>query len=178
MRVLLRVLSALLGLAVAAAGALLVVEVAWAWARPDDVPLVVPWPRWRDGLSGVDWADDRVRWLAAGLVALGLVLALLALLARRRDVRLADPAPEVTAVTSPRSLARVVGHRVRAADGVAGASVTASARRVRVRATSRMLDEDALRPRLGQLVGEVVGGLPLARRPRISVIVDSPKDRR
>ncbi|SHG11450.1 DUF6286 domain-containing protein [Streptoalloteichus hindustanus] len=178
MRVVLRVLSALIGLAVAAAGALLVLEVAWAWARPDDAPLAVPWPRWRSTLSEVDWSSDGVRWTAVGLVVLGLLLALLAALAGRREVRLADPAPGITVVTSPRSLARLVGHHVRAADGVSGAAVTASARHVRVRATSRMRDEATLRPRLRELVGNVLGGLPLVRRPRVSVVVDSPKDRR
>lgn len=126
MRVLLRLLSPLLGVAVAIAGGLLAVEAGWV----------------------------------------------------RRDVRLTDPADDVTVVTSPRSLARLVGHQVRAEDGVCSASVTASARRVRVRVISSMNTEAQLRPTLTTRVDELVGGLPLARKPKVQVVVDSPKDRR
>lgn len=177
MRVLVRILSCLLGLAVAAAGALLAVEVAWAWIYPQSGPLLVPWPQWRDRLGELTWGDGSVRLVAALVAVAGLLLLLFAATARRREVRLRDPTPEVTMSTTPRSLARLVGHRVRGAEGVSGASVTASARAVRVRASSRVQSERELRPRVLEVATEVVDALPLPRTPKVTVVVDSPKDR-
>lgn len=178
MRVLLRLLSPLLGLAVAAGGGVLAVEAGWVLARPDSTPLLVPWPGWRDRLAGYAWSDAAVVIAAAALVALGLLLTVIAAAARRRDVRLTSPVDGVAVVTSPRSLARLVGHRVRQEDGVHTASVTASARRIRVRATSRLHTEAQLRSTLTARVRDLVGSLPLPRTPRIRVVVKSRKDRR
>jgi hypothetical protein len=177
-RVLLRLLSPLLGVAVAIAGGLLAVEAGWVLARPRSAPLLVPWPAWRDRLAGYAWSDTAVAVAGGALAVLGVALLVLAAGARRHDVRLTDPADDVTVVTSPRSLARLVGHQVRAEDGVRSASVTASARRVRVRVISSMNTEAQLRPTLTTRVDELVGGLPLARKPKVQVVVDSPKDRR
>jgi hypothetical protein len=173
-----RLLSTLLALAVAAGGLLLAVEVGWAWWRPGDSPLLVPWPPWRDRLAELGWDSSVVR-LAAGIVAAaGLVLLLMSLSARRRDVRLHDPVSEVSVTTSPRSLARLVGHRVRAQDNVTGASVTASAKKIRVRASTRLEEENQIRPRLLEAVSSLLDEVPLLKRPKVSVVVDSPKDRR
>ncbi|MFF5991872.1 DUF6286 domain-containing protein [Prauserella flavalba] len=178
MRVLVRLLSTLLGLAVAAAGALLALEVAWQWWRPADAPLAVPWPAWRDALANTGWDSFSVRVAAIVVAVSGLVLLLASAVARRRDVRLTDPATDVSVTTSPRSLARVVGTHVRAQDNVTSASVTASARKVRVRASSTFESEEQLRPRLTQSVTGLIADLPLVRRPKVSVVVDSPRDRR
>ena len=178
MRVVVRLLSALLGLAVAAAGALLALEVGWHWWRPAADPLLVPWPRWQAQLASLGWDAYAVRVGAGVLAATGLVLLLCALAAGNRAVRLTDPADEVSVSTSPRSLARLVGLTVRAQDNVAGATVTASARRIRVRAKSTLESEGELRPRLLETVAALLEDVPLARRPKVSVVVDSPKDRR
>lgn len=176
MRVLLRVLSPLFGLAVAVLGVLLAAEAAWALLRPSSVPLLVPWPAWRDVLAGVAWSRTPVLLAGAGLVLLGLALGLLAATARRRQVAMRAPADEVTVVTSPRSLAHLVGRQVRRADGVRSASVTASARRVTVRATSAVRTAQELRPALLATVNDLVTALPLARKPKVQVVVDARRD--
>ena len=94
-----------------------------------------------------------------------------------RVVRLLDPAPEVTVTTDPRSLARLVGHRVRAEDGVAGAVVTAHRKRVRVKVTGRFRAVGDLRDRARETASAAVGGLPLQRGPRVSVSVSPAKER-
>jgi hypothetical protein len=177
-RVLVRLLSTLLAVAAVAIGAATALEVAWHWWRPADAPLLLPWPQWRDMIANLSWNSDSIRLLAAVVAVAGLLLVLVAMAARGRDVRLHDPAPEVSVSTSPRSLARLVGHRVRAQDNVDSATVTASARKVRVRAVSRMETEGELRPRLVEAVSDLLGELPLANSPKVSVVVDSPKDRR
>lgn len=178
MRVFVRLLSTLLAIAVAGAGGLLALEVGWHWWRPGDSPLLVPWPQWRDRLAEIGWDSPAVKVTAGVLLAAGLVVLLVASAAKRRAVRLTDPADEVSVTTSPRSLARIVGNRVRTQDNVTGASVTASAKRVRVRATSRLATEGQLRPQLLESVRTLLDTVPLVRRPKVSVVVDSPKDRK
>jgi hypothetical protein len=128
-RVLLRVLAPLLGFAVALVGVLVLLEVVAAWLRPDGTGgLVVPWPDWYAALERTAWSDAPVPGIAIGTAVLGLLLLLVGLLARRPDIAVDGPAPEVTVTTSARVLARLVGRHVRGADAVAGASVTASRR--------------------------------------------------
>ncbi len=179
MRLLLRLLAPLFGLAVAAAGALFALEVAWAWARPNNAPLLVAWRDWRTALESVTWADTPVLLVATAAVLVGLLLLLIATSARRRDLPLQEPAPDVTVTTSPRALARLVDHRVRAAaDGVRSTSVNVTRRKIRVRAASRRHGQSELTPSLTTEVRDLVSSLPLARAPRVQVVVDSPKDRR
>jgi Family of unknown function (DUF6286) len=176
MRLLIRILALVLGLAIASAGALVLVGVGWAMVRPNEGALL-PWPRWLDRAGELAWTAGTVRVTAWVLVVAGVAMLLLAALAGRHDVYLQDPAPDVTVTTSPRSLARIVGQRVRGTDGVRSASVTANARSVRVRATSRLLDERRLRPVLIEQVSALVNELPLARVPHVHVVVHSDKDR-
>lgn len=178
MRILLRLFSPLLGLAMAMAGGLLAVEAGWALARPGAGALLVPWPHWRDGLSTYSWSDTPVLAAGAALAGLGLLLLLLAGRARRHDVALTSPADEVTVVTSPRSLARAVGQRVREEDGVHSASVTVGARSVRVRAGSRLRSEAELHAALTARIGGLLADLPLTRTPRLRVVVTAARNRR
>jgi hypothetical protein len=177
MRILVRVLAGLFGLGLAVVGALLAVEVVWAWLWPADSPLLVPWPRWRARLDELTWQRAEVRLVAGALVGVGLVLLLIAATARRRDVRLREPAAEVSVVTSPRSLARIVGRRVRAQDNVTFASVTATPKTIRVRAAGRLETDTQLRPRLLDVAKATVDDLPLVRTPRVRVVVISPRGR-
>ncbi|GEL20583.1 DUF6286 domain-containing protein [Pseudonocardia asaccharolytica] len=178
MRALVRVLAPLLGLGLAAVGAIAVIEVVAAWARPPAGPgLVVPWAGWRSVLAEVTWQHQLVAPVAIGVAVAGLLLALIGIMARRAAIRLAEPAPGVTVVTSPRVLARLVGRRVRAADDVAAASVTASGRTVTIRAEGWASgagpgapgDLTALRRDVRERVDQLFDELPLVHRPRVSV---------
>ena len=173
MRVLLRTLAPLLGLALAAAGVLLVVEVVGAWVRPAATGgLVVPWQDWQATLSEVDWTSPTVRIVAVCVGVLGLLLVLVAVLARRHDVALTSPAAAMTVATSPQVLARLVGRHVRDADDVAAAVVSASARRVSVRVEGWPDAEGGLaglRDTVRTRVDVLLAGLPLATTPRVTV---------
>jgi Family of unknown function (DUF6286) len=169
-RVLLRVLAPLLGLVMAAIGVLIVLEVVAAWVRPvADDGLVVPWPAWRAALTTTIWADAPVRWVAIGVAVAGLLLVLIGLAARRGDIPLDGPSPEVMVTTSPRVLARLVGRRVRSADEVAAASVTASGRRISVAAQFWNDAGPHLRDQVRDDVEHLLDEMPLHRRPRVTV---------
>lgn len=177
MRVLLRVLAPLLGLALAAVGVLVVVEVVAAWIGSAGTTgsdgVIVPWPSWQQTLDGLLWATTPVRITAIVVAVVGLLLLLVALAARRHDVPLRPPAPDVTVTTSPQALARMVGRRVRAADAVSSAAVTASRRAISVRAQGWEPTDGGtgLAESVRADVESLLDDLPLANRPRVSVAV-------
>lgn len=176
MRVLLRVLAPLLGLALATAGVLLVIEVVAAWVRPTATTgLLVPWPDWRATVEDLTWTDNPVPGIAIGVAAVGLLLILLGLLARRSDIVLDAPTPEMAVTTSPRVLARIVGRKVRATDDVSAASVTASRRKVAVSAQGWGEAGPALKAAVAAGVDDLLDGLPLHRRPRVTISVQERK---
>jgi hypothetical protein len=176
MRVLLRILAPLLGLALAAAGVLLAIEVVAAWVVPAATTgLLVPWPDWRATLENLTWADDPVPGIAIGVAVAGLLLVLLGLSARRSDVHLDAPSPEIAVTTAPRVLARLVGTRVRATDDVAGAAVTASARKVSVTAQAWGDPTPELRDTVRSRIDELLDELPLRHRPRVGVSLQERK---
>lgn len=178
MRALVRLITTLLALAAVGAGALLILEVAWAWPQPNAAGLVVPWPRWQTALGRLPWSAMSVEITAAVTAVVGLFLTLLAIGSGRREVRLEDPAPQVTVTTDRRSLARLVGHHVREQDGVASASVSAGRRKVHVRANSVFTDIGDLPGRLSKSAEESVGELPLSKPVSVSVYVSPAKERR
>ncbi|GAA4862794.1 DUF6286 domain-containing protein [Actinomycetospora straminea] len=174
MRLLLRVLAPLFALLLAVVGLGIVVETVTLWVAPAASPLVVPWPSWRAAVEGLTWQSGSVRAVAIVVGVVGLFVLLLGLVARRHDVYLADPVPEVTVTTSPRSLARAVGHDVRSHDDVVSASVVASAKKITVKAATLDPAEE-VRASLRERVDETLLRLPLARRPRVAVSVTTTK---
>jgi Family of unknown function (DUF6286) len=169
-RLLLRVLAPLLALVLAVAGLAIVVETVTLWVAPTSSPLVVPWPSWQTAAEGLTWQSGAVRGAAIAVGVVGLFVLVLGLVARRHDVYLADPVPEVTVTTSPRSLARAVGHEVRSHSDVVSASVVASAKKITVKA-STLDPAEAVRDDVRARVDGMLVRLPLARRPRVSVSV-------
>lgn len=182
MRILLRLLAPLLGLAIAAAGVIGIIEVVAAWVRPGSTGVVVPWSAWQSTLSDLTWADNPVPIIGIVVGVVGLLLLLIVALARRHDVPLSSPSPEMTVSTSPRVLARLVGRHVRATDEVAGATVSASARKVTVMAegftSPDPSDGGHLRATVRERVDSLLDELPLARRPRVAVSTRTRKELR
>ena len=110
----------LLGIALAAAGVLVVIEVVAAWVLPGtEGGLLVPWPDWLATLASLSWNQSPVPGIAIGVGVVGLLLIIVGLAARRSEVRLEAPTADMTVTTSPRVLARLVGTRVRESDDVA-----------------------------------------------------------
>jgi hypothetical protein len=171
-RAVLRVLAPLLGLALATVGVLVVIEVVAAWVLPRaEGGLLVPWQSWGAVLADLTWTADLVRGVAIGVGVVGLLLLLVALTARRADLRLEAPSDDMTVTTSPRVLARLVGTRVRASEDVLSASVTASERRVAVSARAWGDAPEELRDTIVARVQELLAELPLRRTPRVAVSV-------
>lgn len=168
-----RVLSALIALALLAAGLLATVEcVLAALGRPG---WVVPRARWADALKSVTWHDPVVRWIAAGVVVLGLLL-LIAALRRGAPGTLALPTTTegVNVRAHRRGVERSVVSAVRRTDGVTGATAHASRRKVKVVArTSLRSGGGDVRSTVQRAVDAQVSEMGLGDRLRSSVSVDS-----
>jgi hypothetical protein len=118
-----------------------------------------------DGEPGTLRHERRLAGIAIGVGVTGLLLIIVGLAARRRQVRLEAPTADMTVTTPPRVLARLVGTRVRASDDVLSASVTASARRVAVTALAWHDAPPDLREAIVGRVKELLDELPLRRPP-------------
>jgi Family of unknown function (DUF6286) len=154
---------------------LFVIEVVAAWVRPAAATgLLVPWPDWRATLETLTWADNPVPGIAIGVAVLGLLLVLLGLSARRSDIHLDAPGG-IAVTTAPRVVARLVGTRARATDDVAGAVVTASARKVSVTAQAWGDPTPELRDTVRSRIDELLDALPLRRRPHVAVSLQERK---
>src|SRR5689334_16349291 len=107
MRIVNRVLVALLALAVAGAGLLTAAEVLVARTSwPQDPPLVVPYDTWLDHLRPYIWDDTTVRLGSVAAIVAGALLLAAAVLGRERRINLTPEQPDVEPSTSPRALAR------------------------------------------------------------------------
>jgi hypothetical protein len=168
MRYVNRVVMILLALALMAAGVLAAVEVGLAaLSRP---PLVVQREHVTEVLQRSRWADVPVRGVLLAVAVVGLVLLVAQLVPRRtRLLPITDPTPGVTTATTRRSLERALRRAATGADGIVAASVTASRRRVKVRAVTGLRDVTGLRTGLVAAVTEQLDGIGLARRPALSV---------
>lgn len=176
MRGLVRLAAALAGLVVAAFGGLLVVEVVAGWLAPGATGVLQPWLQVRSALTGLSWNQVPVLVTAAVVAVVGVVLLVLGSAAGRREIRLEEPAPLVTVTTDPRSVARLVGHRVQEDEAVSSASVDANRKRVRVRAVGRYAQLGDTRSRLAEAARSTVSELPIQRSPRVSVSISPAKE--
>ena len=178
MRVVNRVLAAVLALTVLAGGVLVAVEIVVAAFGRD--PWVVPHDRWYRSVLENSWDDDATRWVCIGLVVAGLVLLALQLMSRRPlALPLAAPpaAGGAPADVGRRSMERSLVRAAGAVDGVSRAKVRVSADRAEVVASTNRRQADELRPRLAQAVEGRVRALGLARTPQVKIKVEGGSDR-
>lgn len=171
MGVLNRVLSALIALALLAAGLLATVEcVLAALGRPG---WLVPRTQWADAVSGSTWQDTVVRLVAAGVVVLGLLL-LVAALRRGAPGTLALPTTTdgVNVRAHRRGVERSVVSAARRTDGVTSATAHASRRKVKVVARTSLRGGGDVQSAVRRAVDAQVADLGLDRRLRSSVSVD------
>ncbi|NYH76824.1 hypothetical protein FHR84_000138 [Actinopolyspora biskrensis] len=177
MRPFVRFLTVLLGLLLLAAGVVLLIELVWTASPPLEGTFLLERPPLEAELRTLSWNAPAVRTGAAVTAVLGVLLLLFGLRAGRGDIRLHDPAEGVAVVTGPRSLARVVGHKMREQEGVAKATVVARRKAVRVTAVSEFTEVGDLERRLADTARATIDDLPLVTTPRVSVTVRPTKRR-
>ncbi len=169
MRVVERLLSLLLALAVVVGSVLLALEVGWAVAGQP--PLLVPWRSAYTSGGGNAWDSGPARVLAVALLVVGLLLLLAELKPRRTPrLKLAGSDPTIDAAITRRSLRSTMLAGARQVDGVSGAKVKVSKRKVKVRAVSRLGSAETAKGLTGELENALrdrLDALQLARQPTL-----------
>ena len=176
-----RLLAALLILALACAGALLIIEV--TADRIEHQTAVVNWYPAYSWAARTSWVSGSIRVTAVILILLGLVL-LMAELKPPRVARLAaGPAGEGAANMNTAYTRRGVAAAVRSAvtdvDGIRAASVKVNRRRIAVSAVAGALDKAAaqtVRDDVTTAARDRLTALGLRRAPALSVRV-TPRSR-
>ena len=169
MRIVNRVVAAVLALALLVGGVLVAVEIVVAAFGRD--PWVVPHDGWYRGVLEHSWDDGASRWVFIGLVLAGLLLLGLQL-AHRRPVTLPLSSGGAPADLGRRSVERSLVRAATAVDGVSRAKVKVSAERADVVATTNRRQAEEIRPRLADAVERRVRALDLARAPQVKVQVE------
>lgn len=169
MRVVERILSLLLALAVVAGAIVLALEVGWAVAG--QAPLLVDWrPAYTSGTHHA-WDNAIVRVTAAVLLAVGLLLLLAELKPRRATrLRMTSTDPTVDAAITRRSLRSSLLARARQVDGISDAKASVGRRKVAVRAVSRLGSTETAQSLNGELDAALrrrLDELELAHTPRL-----------
>jgi hypothetical protein len=177
MRLANRVLAALLSLAVACAGVILIVEV--IAARTGRSPAIINWHPAYSWAARTTWISGSIRVTAAILIALGVLLLLAELKPARVSRLAAEPAKgsaaSIDTAYTRRGVAAAVRSAVTDVDGVADASVKVNRRKVMIAATAAATDKGAartLRQPVTAAAGQGLAALRLGRPPALHVHVD------
>ena len=176
MRIVTRLVSALLALALLVGGLLAALEIAAAGlGREDD--LVVPWRDWRQDLLETPWEDYIVRVVLAAMVAVGLLLLFL-LFSRRRPtaVRLADRTDGARAELDRSGLERHLRSCLQRVEGVGDLAVRVRGGRARIAAVTPVRDTAPVESSLRAAAEEALGQLGLASPLPVRVAVTSRRE--
>ena len=172
MRVLNRVLAAVVALGLLAVGLLTAVEVVTGAARGR--PLVVPWDDWYDDARRHAWSTREARTMLFVLLAAGIAFLVLQLV-RRGPQSVPRSAPDgassATVEVNTRSLERALTRRVTAIYGVERASVSISHRRTSVGVRTPRRDPGGLEASVRKVVEDRLRSLGLARPTEVAVRV-------
>lgn len=173
MRLVNRLLAALLSLALIVAGILMVIEVVAQRLGRDWV--VVDWPQLYDWTRRTPWQQGSVR-VSCILLALAGVLLLAAELKRSKPSRLAVRSEATDAAYTRRGVASTIRSAVSQVDGINSASVSVSRRKVKVAATTAGLQPftaESLREPATAAAQQRLDALELQSPPALSVQVST-----
>lgn len=167
-RILSRLISLAVALALAAGGALVAVEV--VVAEYGSGPWVIPYDDWYRSARTNTWSSTPARQVALALLASGLLL-LFVQLARRRPVALPMEAKRSghPALLSRRGVERSLTRTVSRVDGVATAKVKISKARARVNTTTNRRLPGDIEARVSTAAQQRLAALRLADPPQLSV---------
>lgn len=169
MRVIERLLSLLLALALIVGAVVLAVEVGYALL--DKPPALVPWRGLYERGTTSAWDTAPVRLVAAAVLLLGLLL-LVGELKPRRPSRLAmrRQTEGVDTAVTRRGLRSTLVRAALEVDGISAATAKVGRRRARVSATSRLGDKAAAAALSSAVAGRAqarLDALQLARPPKL-----------
>ena len=171
MRIVNRVVAAVIALALLLGGLLVAIEIFLAGIGQG--PWLIPYDEWYANARANPWSFTPHRWLFIVLCLAGLALLVLQFVRRApRTLPLGATGTsgvetDITRTSVQKSLSRAAEQ----VDGIAGAKVRLSETHARVLATSNRRTPGDLQERVREAVGQKLSSLGLARPPRLSVAV-------
>jgi len=174
MRLLNRPLAFILAVALAGAGIIVVVEVIEFAVHSG--PAVVHWTTWYHWASTTKWNAQVIRVWSAVLIVIGILILALELKPRRvTRLRLRSGDKATDAALTRSGLAGTLRAAATGIDGIRGAAVTVRRRRARVAAQSaaRGPAADALKQPVAQALASHLNELNLQYPPRLKVRVNA-----
>lgn len=173
MRLVQRVLSALLALALLVGGVIALIEI--ILADTNESTSLIDRQAWRQhGLDNM-WTADSVRAVLYGGCAAAAILIIVALARPRPLVLAAQPADDMDVVVRRRGLQASLGRAVRTVDGIGTAKVKFRRRTVRVKARARWNDTSGLPDAVTAAVTDRLAAFQLAAPPNVKVAVRAKK---
>lgn len=170
MRVVDRVLNAVLALALMAGGLVAAIEIILAGLGRS--PWLVPHDRWAESLRTTLWSGTDVRPLFAGLIVAGALLVLLEGVRRRpQALALAAGPPGVVTELDRQGVERWLVRRIEGVEGVADAGARIKRRSAVVEATSVGRDTITVDRGVREVAAAALESLDLDRTPRVRVKV-------
>ncbi|CAN5837468.1 hypothetical protein BH23ACT1_BH23ACT1_14030 [soil metagenome] len=170
MRIVDRVVSAVLGLALLVGGLLVAIEIVLAGLnRP---PWLMAHDRWTASARTTPWSDADLRLIFVGLIVVGVLLLVVEGARRRPEVLpLAAQGQGVVTALDRRQVERWLGERVEGVEGVMGAGVRIGTGSVLVEATSVGRDTATVEVGVRQVAASSLESLNLDRPTRLRVKV-------
>lgn len=174
-RIVNRILAALVALAVIVFGIIIPVEIIRAaFGRRH---WLLPWETLTTNLTRDSWQSGPVRAVLI-CVAIGLLLLLAQLKPRRpSSLPLTSLTPGVEASTTRSSMRQVLQHAATEVDGVSSATATVSRRKAKVTARADVRDAAGLQEQVHEKVAGRLDSLSLAHPPRLAVTVHAKESR-
>jgi hypothetical protein len=173
MRIVNRALAFVLAVALLAASVILIIEV--IAHTLNHAPVIVHWTTWQHWADRTAWNRAVIKDWSIVLIVTGALILLLELKPRRkRRLTFASHADATDAAITTKGLAGTVHAAAVEVDGIRRATVGATTRKVKVKATSAAHDKAAayaVREPLTQAAQARIDGLALQHPPRLSVRV-------
>lgn len=173
-RILLRVTSALVALAMIAGASLLIGQVVVGITGGGN--FIVPTEDWYATLRRTAWNDASTVYAGIGLVVVGILLLAVVLLTRPRLFTLARPDDAVDVVIPPRAVAQMLRRQAEAVAGVGTASAEVDRDLARITATAPMASTDRVERDLAQALAHGLKLIPWSRMPRLEIEVIGARD--
>ena len=173
MRLLNRPLAFLLAAFLLVASVLLVIEVIGYAVTAK--PVLVHWSTWYRWGAKTEWKAGVIRFWAVVFMVVGLVLLYLELKPRTASrIRIGSDDDHVDAAITRRGLTALATNAATGVDGVRGATVAATARKITVDATAAARDRSSasdLKDAISDAVRNSLTDLGLAKTPKVSARV-------
>lgn len=174
-RIVLRVVSALVALALVAGAGLLIVEIVVQMTGGEN--LLAPTAAWYDSLRDTVWGSTTPVYAGIALVVAGLLLLAAAALARPRLFTLARPQHGVEVVIPPRAVAHMLCRQAETVAGVATASAEVDRDLARISVTAPLIAPQKVEQDLALVLTHGLKKIPWTRVPRLEIEVIGGRER-